>query len=293
MTVEHGRVRATRGRAGAFAPTGTTRVGAVIGDPVRHSLSPVLYNAAFAELDLDWVFVAFEVPAGAARAALDAMRTLDIGWYAVTMPHKQDVARAVDELTPEAAALDSVNCVVQRDGRLTGHSTDGEGFVRALRAEVGFDLGGASCLVLGAGGAARAVVAAVAAAGAREVVVVNRTPANAVRAAELAGPAGRVGEQADVARADVVVNATPLGMGEDASLPLDESLLRGGQVVVDLVYEPEVTPLLRAARARGARPVGGLGMLVHQAALQLELVIGQPAPVEVMQRAARAALDAP
>jgi shikimate dehydrogenase len=262
----------------------------VIGDPIRHSLSPVIFNAAFADHGLDWVFVAFEVPEGKAPAAIDAMRVLDIGWLSVTMPHKAAVAAVVDRLSPDAEALDSVNCVINDGGVLVGESTDGEGFVRALHAETGFVPEGRRCAVLGAGGAARAVVLALARAGAHEVVVVNRTEARAVHAVALAGEAGRLGGVDDLAGVDLIVQATPVGMGKDATLAFDPGLLRTGQVVADLVYQPESTPLVVAARERGLTAVGGLGMLVHQAVLQFERVTSETAPVEVMMAAARSAL---
>ncbi len=273
-----------------WGPSGHTRVGAVIGDPVRHSLSPVIYNAAFAESGADWVFVAFEVAEGGAAAAVDAMRALDLGWFSVTMPHKTAVARCVDRLSDDAAALDAVNCVVNEDGVLVGESTDGEGFVRALAHETGFEPAERRCVVVGAGGAARAVVLALARAGAGDVVVVNRNAERAETAAALAGAVGRVGSEADAAGADLVVNATPVGMAGSGALPLDVAPFDGGAVVADLVYEPEVTPLVAAARARGLTAVNGLGMLVHQAALQLERVIGGPAPLEAMAAAARRGL---
>jgi shikimate dehydrogenase len=274
-------------------PSGHTRVGAVIGDPIRHSLSPAIYNAAFVAADVDWVFVAFEVAEGAAAASLDAMRSLDLGWLSVTMPHKTAVAHGVDQLSDDAAALDAVNCVINDNGVLVGESTDGEGFLRALTNETAFVPAGRSCMVLGAGGAARAIVLALARAGATDIVVVNRTPARGERAATLAGGAGRLGGHADAAGVDLVVNATPLGMAGDQALPVDVGVLREGAVVADLVYEPEVTPLLAAARARGLTAVGGLGMLVHQAGLQFERVLGRPAPLEAMAVAARQALAVP
>jgi shikimate dehydrogenase len=265
-------------------------VAAVIGDPVRHSLSPTIYNAAFAAERLDWVFVAFEVPDGSAVAALDAMRALGLGWLSVTMPHKRAVAKAVDRLSPAAEALDAVNCIVNDRGELVGHNTDGEGFLRAIAAETGFDPAGRTCAVVGAGGAARAVVAALGQAGAHEVVVVNRTASRAEAAAALAGSRGRVGDRSDLASADLVVNATPMGMAGDTSFAVDPAGLHVGQVVADLVYEPLVTPLVEAARERQVTAVGGLGMLVHQAAIQFELVTGCSAPLVVMQDAARAGL---
>jgi shikimate dehydrogenase len=266
----------------------------IIGDPIRHSLSPVLHNAAFAELDLDWAYMAFEVPAGGGGAAVEAVRTLGLEGLSVTMPHKADAAAAVDELSPMAQALGGINTVVRRGERLLGDSTDGEGFVDALRTDLGFDPAGTCCMVVGAGGAARAVVAALAHAGATEIVVVGRTPARVAAAAALAGPAGNVGVPAQAAGADLVVNATPLGMAgrDESELPIDPQLLGAGQVVADLVYAPAVTPFLAAARERGATTVNGLGMLVHQAARQFHLWTGNVAPLDAMSAAALAAIGA-
>ncbi len=269
--------------------TAATRVAAVIGDPVRHSLSPAIHNAAFAAAGLDWVYVAFEVPAGRAADAVRAMDVLGIDGLSVTMPHKADVAAAVDSCTPDALALGAVNCVVRRHGRTTGHSTDGDGFLWGLQDDLSVDPSGLRCVVLGAGGAARAVVRSLAGAGAASVAVVNRTEERAVRAAALAGPVGTVAGPGSVADADLVVNATPVGMGDDGGLPLDPDLLGPGQVVVDLVYHPATTPLLEAAAARGARTGNGLPMLVGQAAAAFTLWTGEAAPVRAMAAAASAA----
>jgi shikimate dehydrogenase len=264
----------------------------VIGDPVAHSLSPRLHNAAFDALGLDWVSVAFPVRAGMTAAALAGMRALEIAGLSVTMPHKEAAFEAVDEVTEVARRLGAVNCVTRRDGALVGDSTDGAGFLAALRRAAGFDPRGRRCLVIGAGGAARAVIVALADSGAEEVAVVNRTAVRAEKAAALAGPAGRVASGEDVAQADLVVQATPLGMaggnGADDALPVDPSALHPGQVVVDLVYNPLETPLLAAARAAGADAVTGLGTLVHQAALALERWTGLAVPVEVMWAAVEA-----
>ncbi len=274
-------------------PGGSTLLVATIGDPVRHSLSPLLHQAAFAALGLDWVSVAFEVRAGGAADALGGMRALGLAGLSVTMPHKQDVARAVDELTDTARRLDAVNCVVPREGRLVGDSTDGQGFLAALGRATGFDPAGRRCMVFGAGGAGRAVVLALAGAGAGEVVVVNRTARRAEVAAGLAGRRGRVGEPGQAGGMDLVVQATPVGMAGvdgDGSLPFDPELLHEGQVVADLVYRPAPTPVVAAARRRGALAVNGLGMLVHQAALAVERWTGRTVPVEPMW-AAVAELD--
>jgi shikimate dehydrogenase len=281
------------------------RLVGVIGSPIAHSLSPVLHNAAFAALGLEatWHSQAFEVPAGEAASALEAMRRADVSGLSVTMPHKADVAALVDECTDVAQRLGAVNCIINRNGHLVGTNTDGQGFVASLARGAGFVPVGKRCLVIGAGGAARAVVLALAEAGAGEVVVLNRTPERAAAAAALAGAAGSVlpAERAAspeddgladiVGSADLVVNATPLGMagafhGGPGEWLVAPNLLRPGQVAADLVYVPRPTRWLAEAAAAGAHPVDGLGMLVHQAAAQLELWTGQPAAVEAMWSAA-------
>ena len=252
-----------------------------------------MHNAAFRVLGLDWAYLAFEVAAGEAARAVDGARALGIDGLSVTMPHKAAVVAAVDRLSSVAELLGAVNTVVRLPGGLLkGDNTDGAGFLHAVRDDEGFDPSGRRCLVVGAGGAARAVVRALSDAGAVEVVVVNRTAANAEAAAALAGPVGRVGVAGEAGEADLVVSAVPLGMvgSDDDRLPVDPADLGPGQLVVDLVSNPAVTPLVDAARARGARAVNGLGMLVHQAALQFRMWTGQDASVEVMRSAALAAL---
>lgn len=272
-------------------PTGSTRVAGIVGDPIRHSLSPVIHNAAFAARGLDWVYVAFPVPSGRCADALEAMRALGIDGLSVTMPHKGDAAAACDELSAHAARLHSVNTVVRRaDGSLFGDSTDGEGFLRSLTDE-GVDVAGRRALVIGAGGAARAVALALAGAGAGVTLAGRREEASRGAAAAAGATPASFARIADVVgQADLVVNATPLGMeGEEA--PFDTDVLRAEQVVADLVYYPAMTPLLTAAGARGARTIGGLGMLVHQAGLAFTLWTGEEAPLDAMRAAVRQALD--
>lgn len=268
--------------------SGNTRVAAVIGSPVRHSLSPALHNAAFAASGLDWRFVAFEVAAGRAQAAVAAMQLLGIGGLAVTMPHKADVAAVVDELDPAAVALASVNTVVLRpDGSTFGASTDGDGFVNALAAE-DFAVAGKRVVLLGAGAAARSIIDALGRAGATAISILNRTAETAAEAARLAAVA-HVGALTDVEEADLLVNTTPMGMAgqsESASLPLPASLLRTDLAVADIVYHPLDTPLLQAARAVGAHAFDGLGMLIHQAALQQHMWTGVTPDVRVLREAA-------
>jgi shikimate dehydrogenase len=277
-----------------------TSVVGVIGDPVAHSLSPLLHNTAFAALGLDWVSVGFPVAAGQAAEGISGASALGVRGLSVTMPHKSAAATLADHRTPLAELLGAVNCLTRTDQGWRGENTDGPGLVAALRRGGRFDPGGQRCLVIGAGGAARAVIAALAGAGASEVVVVNRTPDRASDAAALAGPVGRVGTADDARGAALVVNATPLGLGTEPapvddpgpvsppSWPVDPALLHADQVVVDLVYHPAVTPWMAAARLQGADVSNGIGMLVHQAALQLTSWTGHEAPLEAMWSAVAA-----
>jgi shikimate dehydrogenase len=278
----------TRGLSAA-----TTVVG-VIGDPVGHSLSPLLHNTAFSALGLDWVSVGFPVASGDARAAITGAQALSVRGLSVTMPHKEEVADIVEQRSDSASRLAAVNCVSFESAAIVGDNTDGAGLLAALRRGDRFDPAGQRCLVIGAGGAARAVILALAGAGAREVIVVNRTSERADVAAQLAGERGRVGVPEDAVGSDLVVNATPIGMGTTPArgpdvMPLAPELLGAGQVVVDLIYHPLETPWLAASRRRGAQTSNGLGMLIHQAALQLAIWTGQEQPVEAMWAAARLA----
>jgi shikimate dehydrogenase len=283
-------------RARESAGPGVGLVG-VIGSPIAHSLSPLLHRAAFDALGLPWRSLAFDVPAGEAGDALDGVRAAGLAGISVTMPHKADVAALVDECSPVAQRLGAVNCVVNRDGVLYGTNTDGAGFVASLGRGAGVSVEGLRCLVIGAGGAARAVVLALAEAGATTVGVMNRTASRAEEAALLAGGSGQVvqvGDDEAVAQAELVVNATPLGMADggaddDGTWLVAPSLLHAGQVVADLVYVPRPTRWLAAAAESGATTLDGLGMLVHQAAAQIELWTGQSAPVDAMWRAVTSA----
>jgi shikimate dehydrogenase len=270
------------------------RVAALIGSPVAHSLSPVIHQAAFDAAGDPWTYAAFDVADGRGADAIAAMRVLGIAGLSVTMPHKHDVAAAVDRLDPAAAALRSVNTVSWDGDDLVGSSTDGAGFVAAL-AEEGIDVHGLEVAIVGAGGAARSVIDALGRAGVASIRVVNRTASAAESASELATVAA-VGTVDDIETADLVVNASSVGMGilpSDATandLPCSRDLLRSSQVVVDLVYHPLRTAWLDAAGEAGARTIDGLGMLIHQAALQQLAWLGRRPDVAVMRLAAEAAL---
>jgi shikimate dehydrogenase len=283
--------------APAAAPRirGGTRIVGVIGWPVSHSLSPVIHNAAFAALEMDWAYIPLPVAPGHVPEALRGLRALGFAGANVTMPHKTEIAGFADELTDDARLLSSVNTLVVTTDGIAGHNTDAPGFDRFIRRDVGFDAADSTALVFGAGGAARACAVALARAGLRELTVALRDPS---RAEPLRAAVDEIGtnvtavafDEASAATADLVVNATPLGAhGESLPLPA----LGPEVVVVDLLYRPRETPLLAAARKARATAYGGLGLLLHQAGIAFELWTGQPAPLEVMSAAALAELAGP
>lgn len=275
---------------------GGTRTVGVIGWPVTHSLSPVIHNTAFVALDLDWVYVPLPVPPGSLADAVRGLRALGFAGVNVTMPHKTEAASLCDERSEDAERLGAVNTiVVGAAGELAGHNTDAPGFDRFLRRDAGFGPAGREAVVFGGGGAARSCALALARAGIARLHVAVRDPA---RAQALADAIGEFPTEvsvipfADAAGLDVplVVNATPLGSeGEDLPTPV----LHPGVLVVDLLYRPAVTPLQTAARAAGATAFGGLGLLLHQAALSFELWTGQSPPLELMSAAALGVLAEP
>ena len=272
--------------------TGRTTMVGVIGRPVEQSLSPVIHNAAFAALGLDWAYVPLAVGPDSLLTALAGLRALGFAGANVTMPHKEEAATACSVLSADAELIGAVNTLVVGEDGLDGHNTDTEGFARFIARDAGFDPAGRSALVYGAGGAGRACVAALLRAGAGPVTVVARDPERVARARAvgdaIAGGEIRVaawsGDEVPP-EADLVVNATPVH-GDLLPLPA----LHEGQVVVDLMYRPTVTPLVARAREAGAAAFTGLDMLLHQAALSFELWTGQFPPLEVMSAAALAEL---
>jgi len=271
---------------------GATRVVAVIGWPIEHSLSPVIHNAAFDAMDLDWVYVALPVAPGPIPEAVAGLVALGVAGANVTMPHKEAVADVVDRLTEDAERLRAVNTIEIAGGHTVGHNTDAPGFARFLEQDAGFDASGRTALLYGAGGAARACALALARAGLTRLVVALRVLARAKELeAALDGLPTTVEtvafDQAGGVSADLVVNGTPLGAhGETLPLPA----LGPSTVTVDLLYRPTMTPLQQAAREAGGAAFGGLGLLLQQAALSFEIWTGRQPPLEVMSAAALAAL---
>jgi shikimate dehydrogenase len=274
--------------ADIFKIDGKTQVFGILGRPVTHSLSPAMHNAAFRHLRLNAVYVA--LPVTDLPQAVSGLRGLSIGGVSVTIPFKEEIIPLIDELDHQAAQIGAVNTIVNRDGRLTGYNTDWLGAMTALKAEA--NLKGRHVLILGAGGASRAIAYGIIKEGGR----VTLTDVDQARAAALvedlggeAIPPGALGD----CPATILVNATPVGMAPDLDgIPIVPDLLGCFEVVMDIVYQPLKTRLLKEAQARGAAIIDGLQMLIHQATAQFELWTGQKAPAEVMARAAYDVLGA-
>jgi shikimate dehydrogenase len=266
-----------------------SRLIALIGDPVAHSVSPAMHNAAFRALGLNYVYLAFRVAAADLGQAVAGLRGLGLRGANTTIPHKTTVLPLLDGIDAQARRIGAVNTIVNEGGKLTGHNTDAPGFLAAVRRG-GFEPEGERAVVLGAGGAARAVVFALREAGA-SVAIVNRSRDTARVLANETGAIAfeltEAGFHAALAGASLMVNATSVGMSpDDDSTPLPANLLRPGLVVFDTVYRPRQTRLLREAEAAGCVAIGGLEMLVEQGALAFELWTGKTAPREVMRQAA-------
>lgn len=269
---------------------------ALIGDPVEQSLSPPIHNAAFRALGLNCAYVALRVPKQFLTDAIGGIRALNIAGFNITTPHKIGIVGLLDELDESASLVGAVNTVKNDRGKLIGFNTDGEGALRALKEKVG-SVRGKEVVLLGAGGAARAIAFSLSKAGAR-LTIANRTVPRAKALASTIGQ--KLGMEVKVAslnraeltgalkNADVLINATSVGMSPKAGQTLvSASMMHRGLVVYDIVYEPLLTKLLREARRAGGRTIDGLGMLVHQGALAFEIWTGKRAPIKVMEATAK------
>ena len=265
---------------------GHTQIYGILGRPVAHSLSPAMHNAAFRHLGLNAVYVAF--PVADLRQAVAGIRGLNIQGVSVTIPFKEEIIPLLDELDPDAAQIGAVNTVVKQEGRLIGYNTDWLGAVAALKVRTAIT--GINFLILGAGGAARAIVFGLLKEGGQVTV----TDLDSARAQALARdftveaiPLNALAQ----CPAAILVNATPVGMAPDvAGIPINPELLDRFTLVMDIVYRPLTTRLLKEAQARGCATLDGLQMLIHQAEAQFHLFTGLAAPTETMSQAAYAAL---
>ena len=278
---------------------GTTGLMMLIGSPVGHSGSPDMYNFSFRYHNLDYAYLAFDIKEDQVKEALDAMRLFKMRGANVTMPCKNEAARLVDELSPAARIIGAVNTIVNEDGRLVGHITDGTGFVRNLH-EHGVEVKGKKMVILGAGGAATAIQVQCALDGAASISIFNPNDPFLERAKSTAEklkkevPNCRVEVfclddqeklREEIAKADILVNGTLAGMKphEDTTLITDLTMLRPELVVADVVYNPEETRLLREAKSVGCKTVGGKGMLLWQGAAAYKLYTGLEMPTEEYQ----------
>lgn len=281
--------------------TGSTKIAGIFGDPIGHTLSPLMQNAAFESAGLDIVFVPFHVRSderGALKKAVEAIRALNMVGVNVTIPHKEKVIRHLDWVDEDAALMGAVNTIVNRDGRLMGYNTDGAGYLESLALDTGLFPKGKRAFIVGAGGAARSIAYALLKNGASSVIIANRTLERAV------GLAGELSERLDSERigavalsdaaalsthisdADLVVNTTSLGMMGKGEVEVPLASFKSSAVVSDIVYRPLETAFLKKASLAGLRCHTGLGMLVHQGAIAFELWTGAKAPVDVMREAA-------
>ncbi|MCX5952245.1 MAG: shikimate dehydrogenase [Cyanobacteria bacterium] len=284
--------------------SGASGLVAVLGDPVRHSLSPAMHNAALQELGLDWVYMALRTPPGRLAAVLAGLESVECRGLNITLPHKAEAAQLAQELSPLAARLGAVNTLVPRaEGGWFGTNTDVEGFLAPLRSG-GVSWQGQQALVLGNGGSARAIVAALTELGLAAILVAGRRQQNLDRLLQACGgwaptlegvPWSAGPLRSALGGSALVVNTTPVGMAssgdpEPAASPLNPSdldALQQGATVYDLIYTPRPTALLQQAKVRGCRTIDGLEMLVQQGAASLQLWTGQAVvPVNVMRQAA-------
>lgn len=280
--------------------TGKTRLIGIIGDPIEHTLSPVMHNAAFAHLGLDYIYIPFRVAREDLAVALAGIKALGFTGVNVTIPHKEAVLPLLDELAPEAEVIGAVNTIHNVGGRLYGYNTDGPGFVSSLKEEGGCDPAGKRVTILGTGGAARAVALQLALAGAAHIIILGRRleKAEAIKdAIKLGVPDCQVttgligkGELAKhVQQAQVLIDTTPVGMYprvEDEPL-VGREMLHRDLVVCDLVYNPVQTLLLQEAEALGCRTLSGFEMLVRQGALAFKIWTGREPPLEIMRKVVR------
>ncbi len=279
--------------------SGKTRVCGIIGDPIEHTMSPVMHNAAFRQLGLDYVYLAFHVHQEELDKAIDGMRAMNIRGLNVTIPHKVAIIPLLDKLDPLAEKIGAINTIVNDDGMLTGYNTDATGFLQAL-LESGIKPEGKKVVILGAGGASRAISFILAGRGAN-LVILNRQLA---RAEDLAHWIAQVfPEETEalvlseenlsltLATADILINTTSVGMVPDINeTPVPAELLKPSLIVFDIVYNPIQTQLLKEAESAGAKTINGLDMLVWQGALAFEEWTGRKAPLEVMKQEAMKAL---
>jgi shikimate dehydrogenase len=265
--------------------TGRTKITGIFGYPVDHTLSPAMQNAAFEELGLDYCYIPFLVHPDNIADAVRSIRALNIAGVNITVPHKEKVMSLLDTIDKEALFIGAVNTIVNSEGRLAGYNTDGRGFMQSLD-ENGISVQDKKILVVGAGGAARAVSYYLCRK-ARNVFLYGRTKMKVDKLADdlkqIQNNISTVDNTFKIGECDIIINATPLGLKEEDPLPFDTNQVRSEQVVCDLIYKQ--TRLLKEASEKGCITLNGLGMLLWQGAFAFELWTGKPPQIEVMRNA--------
>lgn len=280
---------------------GETRLTGIIGHPLTYTISPAIHNAVFGKLGMNFAYVPLVVEPDKLFGALEGLRSLGFVGVNVTMPFKEAVLPFMDDIASYAQMVGAVNTIHIRDGQLIGYNTDGRGFIASLENDAGFDPSGKRAVILGAGGGARSVAASLCLAKCVGITVVNRTIERAESLVEMistkfgdcaaqAIPTGDAAVKKAVSEADLVINATPAGVDAAVEVPEAIGYVGAKQLVFDLVYKPEESPVITAAQKKGASVLNGLGMLVYQGASAFEIWTGRNAPPEIMFEAAREAL---
>ena len=280
--------------------TGRTKVVGVIGDPVEHSCSPPMHNAAFREMGMDYVYVPFRVKPEQLAAAVEGFKALSVAGINVTLPHKKALLPLMDSVSQEAELIGAVNTMVFKGGIVEGHNTDARGFIASLQEEEIGNIEGMKVVVLGAGGGAQAVVVGLALEGISRITIANRTKEKAIQLAKTINT--KIGVPAEgislddehltqrISESDLLVSTITASMDPSIPLVIDPGCLHKDLIVCDIVYVPPETNLLGAAAERGLRTVGGMGMLVHQGAISFQLWTGERPPVGTMRQALTEAL---
>jgi shikimate dehydrogenase len=273
--------------------SGKTAIYGIFGHPVEHTFSPGMHNAAFKKIAANACYVPFSVPPETLERAVRAIVPLGLRGLNITVPHKEKVIPLLDDITGDARVIGAVNTIEVREGKLIGHNTDGRGFLRSLVEGARFRPRGKTFAITGAGGAARAVGCSLALAGARAVLFHDVDMRKATKLArELSRNAGPVARALsadafaeEALLADCLINATPMGLRPEDPLPVPQDVIGKRHLVCDLVYNPKDTKLLQKARSRGAKTLGGIGMLLYQGVIAFEIWTGKKAPVETMRKA--------
>jgi shikimate dehydrogenase len=276
--------------------TGKTKIIGIFGDPIEHSLSPIMHNAAFSSLNIDYSYIPFNVHGKDLGNAVQAVRSLNLIGCNITIPHKEEVLKYLDELSPEAELIGAVNTIVNVDNKLIGYNTDGAGFYRSMVEVMGYQPKDKKVLIIGTGGASRAVCFQLALEGVGESILTNRNLQKAENLAEeivkKTTAKVKVTSFDDslnnvISEADIIIDTTPIGMYPriDEEPIINPDYISSSAVVCDLVYNPYKTTLLQRAEAKGCKVVPGIGMLIYQGAIGFEKWTKEKAPIEVMEKA--------